>query len=60
MIVEKIDSQIKLLEASNDTEFTREEANIKKSLEFKLQEIYSLGSPQFDGKISTLRKALNF
>ncbi len=60
IISDKIDSEIRLLESSNEAQLNRDEVNIKKTLEFNMQELYSLGSPHFDHKLSSLRKALNF
>lgn len=60
IITEKIDYEIRLLDSSNQGELTNEESNIKRTLEMKLQEIDNLSPPKFEGKLSLLRKALNF
>ena len=59
MITDKIDSQIRMLETSNQEGLNRDELNIRTQLESKLQEIYGLKPPHFEGKMSLLRKALN-
>jgi hypothetical protein len=48
------------LESSNEQELSRDELNIKRTLEVKLQEIYALNPPNFEGRLASLRKALNF
>jgi hypothetical protein len=60
IVTEKIDAEIRLLDNSNETELSREETNLKKSLELKSQEIGTFGCPHFYKKASVLRKALNY
>jgi len=60
IVTEKIDAEIRMLSSSNETELSREETNLKKSLELKSQEISSFGCPHFYKKATVLRKALNY